>query len=113
MNGTITGQLHELFDVQEFGTFKKRELVIKVNKDINGSAYTDYVKAQVCQKNIELFSDIRVGDEIEVSYNIRGSRYDKEGKTYYITNLDIWKCQVVGRAAAPPPKDDDDDKLPF
>jgi hypothetical protein len=28
---------------------------------------------------------------IEINFNVKGNRWEKDGKTQYITNLDAWK----------------------
>jgi hypothetical protein len=63
-----------------------------------------------------------LGDTVKVLFNIKGSKWNKDGKDNYITNLDAWRMEAVslGGDTAPsesayfdmPPGESNDD-LPF
>ena len=36
-----------------------------------------------------------VGDEVKVSFNIKGTKWVKDGRENYITNLDAWRMEHV------------------
>jgi hypothetical protein len=36
-----------------------------------------------------------LGDEVKVSFNIKGTKWVKDGKENYITNLDAWRLEQV------------------
>ena len=36
-----------------------------------------------------------IGDEVKVQFNIKGTRWEKDGKTNYITNLDAWRMESL------------------
>ena len=36
-----------------------------------------------------------IGDEVKVSFNIKGSKWMKDGKENYITNLDAWRMEQI------------------
>ena len=36
-----------------------------------------------------------LGDTVKVLFNIKGSKWNKEGKDNYITNLDAWRMEAV------------------
>lgn len=64
-----------------------------------------------------------IGDEVKVSFNIKGSKWMKDGKENYFTNLDAWRIEQVlssQQTAAPQPAvssvatyDENADDLPF
>jgi len=81
--------------VQRTGTFKTREFVLEKSEDIGGRMITNYVKFQSVQDRTSLVDRVNIGDEIKVSFNIKGSRWEKEGKVNYITNLDAWRIEQV------------------
>ena len=56
---------------------------------------TNYVKFQSVQDRTTIVDRFNIGDEIKVSFNIKGSRWEKEGKVNYITNLDAWRIEQV------------------
>ena len=36
-----------------------------------------------------------IGDEVKVQFNIKGTKWMKDGKENYITNLDAWRMETV------------------
>ena len=101
----ITGKLILKNDtIQRTESFKTREFVIETNEDVNGRTITNYVKFQVVQDRTQLLDRYNVGDMIKVHFNIRGTKWEKNGQTNYITNLDAWRIeQDLGTSTPPPP----------
>jgi hypothetical protein len=96
MSFEITGKLVAKYDtVQRTGTFKTREFVIEKTEDIGGRSITNYVKFQSVQDRVSLVDRYNIGDEVKVSFNIKGSRWEKDGRVNYITNLDAWRLEQV------------------
>ena len=59
-----------------------------------------YVKFQCVQDKTAIVDRVNIGDEIKVFFNIKGSKWEKDGKTNYITNLDAWRIeQALGANA--------------
>ncbi|MBC7650834.1 MAG: DUF3127 domain-containing protein [Deinococcales bacterium] len=126
MSYEIIGKLIAKFDiVQRTETFKTREFVIEKSEDIGGRVITNYVKFQSVQDKTALLDRYNLGDEIKVQFNIKGTKWNKDGKDNYITNLDAWRIEAVkaGEQAATtavdtvnyndiPPAENADD-LPF
>jgi len=121
----ITGRVIDIFEtVQVSGSFRKREFVIEKKDNSSGTEFTDYIKLQLTQDRCSLADQIQVNDEIRVSFNIRGNRWEKEGRVSYFTNLDVWKIdkisgETMDQAAPPfseediPPPSEEYDDLPF
>ena len=96
MSYELTGKLIAKYDtVQRTETFKTREFVVEKSEDINGRTITNYVKFQAIQDKTNIIDKINSGDEIKVYFNIKGSKWEKEGKVNYITNLDAWRIEQV------------------
>lgn len=96
MSFEITGKLVAKFDtINRTETFKTREFVIEKSEDIGGRIITNYVKFQSVQDKTSLPDKFNIGDEIKVSFNIKGSKWTKDGKENYITNLDAWRMETV------------------
>jgi hypothetical protein len=101
MSFEITGKLVAKYDtVQRTGTFKTREFVLEKSEDIGGRTITNYVKFQSVQDRVSLVDRFNIGDEIKVSFNIKGSRWEKDGRVNYITNLDAWRIEQVQLGAS-------------
>lgn len=96
MSYELTGKLVAKFDtMQKSATFKTREFAVEKTDDIGGRTVTNYVKFQAVQDKTTIIDKVNIGDEIKVHFNIKGSKWEKEGKVNYITNLDAWKIEQV------------------
>ena len=92
----ITGKLIVKFDiVQRNENFKTREFVIESSEESNGRVFTNYVKFQCIQDKTAMPDKFNIGDEVKVQFNIKGTRWEKDGRTNYITNLDAWRMESV------------------
>jgi len=96
MSYEITGKLVVKYDTaQKSETFKTREFVIEKTEDIGGRVITNYVKFQCVQDKTSMPDRFNIGDEIKVSFNIKGTKWAKEGKESYFTNLDAWRIETM------------------
>ena len=96
MSFEITGKLVAKYDtVQRTETFKTREFVIEKTEDINGRNISNYIKFQSVQDRTAMPDRFSIGDEVKVSFNIKGSKWMKDGKENYITNLDAWRMEHI------------------
>lgn len=96
MSYEIVGKLVAVFDiVQRTETFKTREFVIEKSEDIGGRVITNYVKFQCVQDKTAMPDRFNPGDEVKVQFNIKGTKWVKEGRENYITNLDAWRMETV------------------
>lgn len=127
----ITGTILLIHETQTFASgFSKREFVITTD-----DKYPQEIKLEVVKDLCESLEQYNIGDEVDVSFNIRGNEYN--GKHY--VNLQAWKINRAGvqqsqhstrqsrpaqqaqpaRAAAMPPPpaadayDDECDDIPF
>lgn len=125
MSYEMTGKLVAVYDpVQRSETFRTREFVVEKSEQINGRTITNFVKFQCVQDKTSLPDRFKTGDEVKVHFNLKGTRWEKNGQVNYITNLDAWRIEQVQMATdggnqvppqefyadAPP---SDDDGLPF
>ncbi len=127
----IRGKVHEIGDVQQVtDTFKKRDLIVQYAEN---PQFVEYIRFEATQDRTALFDSLSVGDEVEVSFNLRGRPWtNKDGVTSYFNSLVAWRVAKVTaepvqaaqpggappQAATPPTVDisaDDgkDDDLPF
>lgn len=126
----IRGKVHEIGAVQQVtDTFKKRDLIVMYAEN---PQFVEYIRFEATQDRVAIFDNLTIGDDIEVSFNLRGRPWtNKEGVTTYFNSLVAWRVTKLdqaasaspdspapGFAAAPPPIDitsssNDDDDLPF
>ncbi len=121
----IKGKVHEVSPTtQVTDSFKKRELIVEY---VENPQYPEYIKFEAGQDRCALLDNVKVGDDVEVFFNLRGRPWtDKTGKKSYFNSLNLWKVNVLSatgnNTAATPeyakPADisagaEEDDDLPF
>jgi hypothetical protein len=118
----IKGKVHEVAPtVQVTESLKKRELILEY---VENPQYPEYLKFEAIQDRCNLLDNVKVGDDIEVFFNLKGRPWtDKTGKKTYFNSLQLWKVNVLAGAGASttpeyaPPADisatPDEDDLPF
>ncbi len=107
MNYEITGVMllkEAIMDVS--ASFKKREFVIEVQNERN-SAWNDFIKFQLTQDKCSIIDAMEVGQLVKVSFNVRGRKWEKDGRVSYFTSLEAWRVERADGAssAAPAPQD--------
>lgn len=120
----IKGKVHEISPVIEVNEkFKKRELIVEYAEN---PQYPEFLKFEAQQDKVSLLDTLKVGDQVEVFFNLRGRPWtNKEGVTSYFNNMIVWRVNVLGAdsaAAASSPEyakpvditsTSEDDDLPF
>lgn len=116
MSFEVTGKLLVKYDIQQkTESFKTREFVIEKIDDVQGRMISNYIKFQSVQDRTTMVDRFNVGDEVKVSFNIRGTKWNKDGNDLFFTNLDAWRMEAVklgGEAPAPFNNDLPDNFLP-
>ncbi len=103
MSFEITGKLVAINETQQVSErFKKREFVLEISEEINGNVYTNYAKMQLVQNKCEIIDNFNIGDNVKVSFNIKGNKWERDGSVNYITNLDAWRVENAGQAGTSP-----------
>ena len=83
----VIGELIVINDAQAISDkFTKRDFVIKTN-----DKYPQTIQFQLTQGNVDLIDSVKLGDQIEVEFNLRGKEYNER---YYVS-LDAWKISIV------------------
>jgi len=111
----ITGSVIVKNDTENISDrFRKREFVLYVN-DENNDDYSDFVKFQLTQDRCDLLETVSVNDLIKVSFNIKGRKWEKDGKVNYFSNLEAWRIEKMQTVASdmPPAPEEETDDLPF
>ena len=94
---SFKGTIKLIFDTAQVSEkFKKREFVVT---EI-GSPYPADVIFQLTQEKVDLINDFKIGEEIEVNFNLRGRGWldPKTNNTRYFNSLDAWKIARTGAA---------------
>lgn len=96
MSFELQGKLLEIYNTTEISaTFKKREFVLERSESNVGRIFTDTIKFQLIQDKCQILDNFKIGDEVKVSFNIKGTKWEKEGRVNYFNNLDAWRIEKV------------------
>jgi hypothetical protein len=80
--------------VQVSEKFSKREFVLTENT----SQYPQDVLFQAVQDRCALLDTINIGEQVEVSFNLRGREWTSpQGEVKYFNSLDAWRIEKVGQ----------------
>ncbi len=102
----ISGKLIEKFEtIQVSDKFRKREFVIEKTETAGSTEFSNYVKFQLTQDRCDLIEAFHTNDEIKISFNIKGNRWERDGKVSYFTNLDVWRIDKPGDKLKGPDED--------
>ena len=94
MNFELTGKIFEIFPTQQkTEEFKSREFVLETKQDIADRTIVNYVKFQTTNDKCDVLNRYKTADTVTVHFNIRGNKWEKEGKVSYFTNLDAWRIE--------------------
>lgn len=90
----ITAKLIEKQPVQQVSDkFRKLEFVTEY-KDKPDSQYSELLKFQLVNDKCNLIDDIAENSVIKIQFNLRGRKWEKDGKVSYFTTLEAWKIGV-------------------
>jgi len=121
MSYSIKGKIIQISDEKQIKeNFKTRDFVIFVENE-KKPEYSDHITLQFSQAYCDLLDKFEVGQEVEVKFDVKGKKYEKNGEVKYFNTLSAWKIEFVGAgtAASPQPKqqeiitDNNGDDLPF
>lgn len=126
----LQGTIKKIFDIQEFASgFQKREMVLLTQEQ-----YPQPINIEFLSDKISLLDNLREGENVKVSINIRGREWvNPQGETKYFNSITGWRVerlqdttansvqptQVVHNTPAQPQQpasnvfEEEDDDLPF
>ncbi|KAJ8613514.1 hypothetical protein CTAYLR_002197 [Chrysophaeum taylorii] len=85
----MAGKLKVIGDIQKFESgFFKRDIVLTTDE-----LYPQDIKFDLLKEKADIISDFFVGDEVTVSFNIRGRKWDDR----HFVNLVAWRIQHTKR----------------
>ncbi len=92
-NFKVIGEVHMIDGENVISDkFKKRDFVLKVT---DGN-YEQFIKLELHQDRCDLVDKIRIGEDVEVEFNLRG----REWNDRFFTNLVAWKVQRVNEVVS-------------
>jgi len=122
----ITGKIIDISPVNQVSDkFKKREFVIEKKESGGSAVFIDYIKFQLIQDKCDLINESYLNEDVRIWFNLKGNKWERDGKVNYFTNLDAWKIEKAsaqGREQSSeshpalediPPENDEMSDLPF
>ena len=124
MSGKVTGKVHFIDETKEYGQrgFRKRLVVLEQE---NGQ-FTNYIPVEFLRDSCDTVNDLTVGDEIEVTYQLAGRKWqrDPNSEVKYFLNAEATSFRSLSSDAPaadggvddqPPPDDGqfDEEDVPF
>ena len=92
MSYELTGVLVEVSETKLINDrLSKRDVVIETTS----GSYKEEILFQLVNDRCNLIDGYLEGEQITVNFNLKGKRYEKEGRTVFFNNLDIWKIKGV------------------
>ena len=122
----ITGKVIDISPVNQVSDkFKKREFVIENKESGGGAVFVNYIKFQLIQDKCDLINESYLNEDVKIWFNLKGNKWERDGKINYFTNLDAWKIEKISSAIKDqnvpshttlediPPENDELSDLPF
>ncbi len=92
----ISGKVIDISPVNQVSDkFKKREFVIEKKETGGAAVFIDYIKFQLVQDKCDLINESFLNEEIKIWFNLKGNKWERDGKVNYFTNLDAWKIEKI------------------
>ena len=95
--------------------FKSKDVVL-----LTDEKYPQYITIQFTQDKTELLTDNNIGEQVEISINLRGRKWESpQGEIKYFNTIEGWQINAVEGAVklTPTPQVSaihlDEDDLPF
>ena len=89
----VVGKLHVAYETKQVSErFSKREFVIEVAD----GKYPQFVSFQLTGDRVNALDDFRVGDQVRVTFNLRGREWcNPQGEVKFFNSLDVWKLEAA------------------
>ncbi len=96
MSFEISGKVIDISPVNQVSDkFRKREFVIEKKETGGAAVFIDYIKFQLIQDKCDLINESFLNEEIKIWFNLKGNKWERDGKINYFTNLDAWKIEKI------------------
>lgn len=88
----LQGKITKIFDTQTFGSgFQKREVIVTTQEQ-----YPQPISVEFLQDKISIVDDLKVGDEVKVSINLRGREWTSpDGVVKYFNSIVGWRVEKI------------------
>lgn len=101
----VEGKIHAIGSTQKVSErFTKREFILEY---IENPLYPQFLKFDLTQERVSQVDSFKVGDKVEVSFNLRGREWtNPEGVKVYFNTLEAWRINKMEAGAEAVPAGD-------
>jgi single-strand DNA-binding protein len=87
----ISGQLFRVFPEKTVGNkgFKVREFVLQTTEK-----YPQFIQMKLTQEKCGLLDRFKDGEYLTAVVNIRGNKYEKDGKESFFNSIEAWQLHL-------------------
>jgi hypothetical protein len=88
----VTGKIHFVGEIRTVSDkFKSKDIVL-----LTDETYPQYITIQLTQGKTELISQNNIGEQVEVSINLRGRKWESPtGEIKYFNTIEGWQINVA------------------
>jgi hypothetical protein len=113
-NYKVLGKLVSISDIEVAGAGKKMSFRIDTGGEYNNLLEFEMYKKEEYFEHLEKFSEYnKIGDDVEVEFNLRAFNWKPEAENKIFTSLSCWKVTKQGANNESPKVDESSDDLPF
>ena len=93
---SVRGVIHFIDETKTFGQSGFRKRVVVLEQD-NGR-FTNYIPVEFVQDGCDTVDELKLGDDVEVSYRLNGRKWQKDAKSEvkYFLNAEATSFKVHG-----------------
>ena len=92
----ITGKIIDIAPVNQVSDkFRKREFVIEKKEAGGAAVFIDFFIFQLIQDKCDLINESYLNEDVKIWFNLKGNKWERDGKINYFTNLDAWKIEKI------------------
>jgi hypothetical protein len=107
MSQDVTGKIYQINETQQITEkFSKREFVLELS---NNPAYVEKVLFTLTRDKIDSINEYKVGDTINVKYNLKGREWTSpKGDVKFFNTLEVWNISSSSDEAKSSESQNDD-----
>lgn len=100
MSMQVSGRLHVIYPAKQVTErFTKREFVLEL---ADNAKYPQFVLFQLTGERCEALDAFKVGDQVQLDFNLRGREWTgRGGEVKYFNSLDVWTIEAAGTGGSP------------
>ncbi len=99
-DGKVRAKVHLIEETKTYGQkgFRKRLVVLEQEK----GRFENFIPIEFIQDDCDSVDEIKVGDEVEVSYRLSGRRWQKDSQSEakFFLNLEAVDFQIMGAGSS-------------